>query len=197
MASKRTTKSPAASKARKPAKPATAKTKATRAQPASERKIVGDQALAKHYSVTSKSIYNWRIEGMPAKKLPGNKFAYDLDETDPWVKEKREATAQDKELQELRREKERTKVRIEKARADSAERRNELDEGHILDRDTYELFMAEVIQETRDAILRVPSFFYNHLCKKCQGKKQELVDQLEEALIRLATKLAEGPPDDE
>lgn len=197
MPPKPSTKKPAA-KAKPKAKPV-AKSKAKpKAEPVkAPRTIVGEHEAGLHYGVSSKSIYNWRREGMPAKELPGNRWEYNLDETDPWVAEKQQKAAQDEELAKIRKQKEETKLRIEKAKADQAERKNQLEEGNVLERDTWELFAAETIQEMRDGILRVPTFFHGHLCKKCQRKTTELKGQLEDVLIRFANKLREGPSDEE
>lgn len=197
MAKKSTKKAPVAVKKpipKRASKPAQAPAKVTKKQP---RTIIGDHIVGQHYGVTSKSIYNWRKEGMPATALPGNQWQYDLDKTDPWVEAKRQTGEGDEDLAAIRKEIAVTKLRSERAKAADLERRNELAEGNVLDRSATELAVCEAIQATRDKILRIPTLFHGHLCKKCQPKTEELRSQLEHALTELATKLRERPDDDE
>jgi phage terminase Nu1 subunit (DNA packaging protein) len=185
--------------AKKPAKKAVTKKKPELTpppEPAPRRIIIGDHEAGHHYGVTEKTIYNWRKDGMPAKSIPGNRWEYDLDQTDPWVLNKQATGDGDPEVIAAKRELIKEKARKARADANIRDREDELAEGNILDRPYYELFIAELIQEARDAILRVPAFFHNHLCKKCQSKISELRTQLETALTSLA-RLKDGPEDDE
>jgi phage terminase Nu1 subunit (DNA packaging protein) len=190
---KKLTPTPPAKKPKAKAKPkAEPKT-----EPPAKRTIVGDFELGQHYGVDKKSVYNWRKDGMPATKLPGNKWEYDLDQTDPWVEAKRHTGEPDDELSAIRKEIALTKLRTERAKASSLERENELAEGNVLDREATELKITEVIQSTRDALLRIPTVFHAHLCKKCQPKRDELKKQIEHALTQLAKKLTELRDDED
>lgn len=168
------------------------------AEPAKPETVKGDSALAARYGRSTKTIYNWRKEGMPCAADPSDatSYVYDPKKTDAWVLARNESGEGDTKAAAVRLALNKEKLRKAKADADQAERENELAEGNVLDRETYELFAAETIQESRDAILRVPTYFSSHLCKKCQGKIEELRSQLETALRSLA-KLAEGPTADD
>lgn len=174
-----------------PAKKATRTPKPAAVEPETTRTIVGDFELGQHYGVDKKSVYNWRKDGMPATKLPGNKWEYDLDQTDPWVAAKRHVGDVDDELNSIRKEIALTKLRTERAKAASLERENELAEGNVLDRTATELKITEALQAMRDSLLRIPTVFHAHLCKKCQPKKDELRKQIDHALTALAKKLTE------
>lgn len=164
-------------------------------KPAPERQIVsGDQALAKHYGVTTRTIYQWRGDGMPCIDR-GRFFDYYLDETDQWVSEKRAEEGGDEEAGSLNKQLKEAKLRIELVEAERLERQEEEARGNILPRDEYELFAAETIQDARDQLLRIPRLMKNHLCSKCQKKVTELEKQIKTALEQLA-KLPEGPDKD-
>lgn len=193
MAAKPPKKTPAAKKM--------AKASAPKPQPKTElpasRTIIGDHELGQIYGVDKKSVYNWRRDGMPATKLPGNKWQYDLDQTDRWVEAKRHVGDADDELNSIRKEIALTKLRTERAKASSLERENELAEGNVLDRAATELKITEALQAMRDSLLRIPTVFHAHLCKKCQPKKDELRKQIEHSLTQLAKKLTELQNDED
>lgn len=189
---KKSTKKPAAKSKAKPAVKRKVKPKVVETPPTPARLIVGEHELARHYEVTSKSIYNWRLDGMPATELPGNRWQYDLDLTDGWVESRRNSGEGDDELRQIKRRTAEAKMRSAEAQAEQDERENQIAEGNVLDREATELAITEMIQATRDEILRIPTIFHSHLCKKCQPKSQdELRKQLEHALTQLAKRLSE------
>lgn len=51
------------------------------------KKILTTDELTDYLSVTRQSVYNWRKEGMPYKKL-GSLVRFDLDEVLSWLEEK-------------------------------------------------------------------------------------------------------------
>ncbi len=160
--------------------------------PAAPRILAGDDALAKHYDVTTKSIYDWRRDGMPAIR-DGRGFKYDLDQTDPWVQAKRGAGGNTEEVAALQLELKRAKLRAEIAEANRLEREEAQAIGNILPLDEYKLFAIEQIQAARDSFLSVPKQMRPHLCKKCQDKLSELQSLIDKTLRQLG-KLPDGPP---
>lgn len=192
MAKKSTKRATAATSKSKPIKRSKPKPKAPKRKLANPRVIVGDHELARHYEVTSKTIYNWRLDGMPATELPGNRWQYDLDQTDAWVESRRTTGEGDEELRQIKRRTAEAKMRSAIAQAEDDERTNQIKEGNVLDREATELAIAEMNQAARDEILRVPTHFHSHLCKKCQPKAlDELKKQLEHALTQLAKRSSE------
>ena len=170
--------------AKKPAKQAKTKQK--------DREIVsGDLALSKRYGVSTKTIQNWRGNGLPCIDR-GHGFDYDVAETDPWVEAYRLEHADDEKSNSLARQIREAELRQELAKADKAEREEEAARGNILPRDEYELFASETIQNARDQLLRIPRLLRTHLCKKCQPKANELEKLIKTALEELA-KLPAGP----
>lgn len=170
--------------AKKPAKQAKTKKK--------DREIVsGDLALSRRYGVSTKTIQNWRGNGLPCIER-GHGFDYDVAETDPWVEEYRAENSDDEETGSLNRQLKEAKLRQELAEAARAEREEQAAQGNILPRDDYELFAVETIQNARDQLLRIPKQMKHHLCSKCQSKIHELEKQLKTALEQLA-KLPAGP----
>lgn len=179
-------------------RPAKKSGKKVEAQSGEARIVTGDHALSTLYEVSTKSIYNWRREGMPARELPGNQWEYDLDQTDPWVKQRRESGEADEKTKRIKLRKLDAQTRIVEARAESEERDNEIKERNVLDRTAAELKLTEAFQALRDALLRIPTLFHSHLCRKCQPKKDELKKQIEQELKQLAKKLAKlGESDDD
>ncbi|MES2791993.1 MAG: hypothetical protein V4719_20430 [Planctomycetota bacterium] len=135
---------------------------------------------------------------MPGKKLPGNKWEYDLDETDPWVESRREIGELDDENKLIKKRTLEAKMRIVEAKAEEEERSNEIAERNVLDRTAIELKITEAMQAMRDGLLRIPTLFHSHLCRKCQPKKDELKKQIEHELTQLAKRLAGlGEEDDD
>lgn len=161
-------------------------------EPVPERRIIsGDQALARTYGVSTKTVQNWRGVGLPSIDR-GNGFDYDLNETDPWVAAYRTEGDGDEETGSLNKQIKEAKLRIELAEADRLEREEEQARGNILPRDEYELFATETIQNARDQLLRIPRLMKSHLCSKCHKKLQELEKQIKTALEQLS-KLPTGP----
>lgn len=168
---------------KKPAKP----------PPPEPRIISGDQKLAEHYGVTTKTVYLWRGQGLPAIDR-GRGWDYDLDKTDPWVRAMREEDGDESgEAGKLTLEIRKAKLRIEKSEADRLERQEQEARGNILPLDEYRLFAAETIQDARDHLLRIPRQLRTHLCKKCQSKITELETMIHKSLQQLA-RLSDGPP---
>ncbi len=155
-----------------------------------EEPLVGYQAVADRYDVSTRTVQDWIKKGLPAHG-PARRRHFYASQTDPWVADFRRASDNDGEPSpraELLQE----QTRRERARAEREERQNQVDAGELVPRREYELFATEMIQEARDALLRIPHQYKRHLCKKCQGKIGELEELIETALSNLA-KLPEGP----
>lgn len=172
----------------------TKKTNKKQGHQAPEKRLIsGDQALAKHYDTTTRTVYQWRQDGMPATERDRG-WEYDLDLTDEWIAARRTDDRDGLISAELNHEIKRAKLRIEQAEADRLEREEQEARGNILPLDDYHLFATEVIQEARDSLLRIPRLMKPHLCRKCQTKAAELETLITKALEQLG-KLHDGPHD--
>ena len=165
--------------------------------PVEEAEIRGDQALARHYKVVTKTIYTWRQGGLPCRK-EGREFFYRLSETDPWVELQRK-TNETLNLTpagkaKLRREE--ARARKEEVEAARAEREQEAELGDVLPRDEWELFAIEVVQKARDRFARLPKMLCKHVPRKFHAVMQKEGDSdVRKICEEMARDLAEGAAD--
>lgn len=158
---------------------------------AKARIVSGDPSLAKHFGVSTRTIYQWRCAGMPCEDH-GRYFDYDLDQVEPWVSSYRSEVNDPEEGGSLNRQLKEAKLRVELAEAARLERLEEQARGNILPLDDYQLFATETIQNARDQFLRLPKEMKSHLCPKCQGKLKEL-ESLVLNILEQLSRLSDGP----
>lgn len=134
----------------------------------SARQIVGDQELARHYVVTPKTVYSWRQIGLPHRE-EGRQYVYDLDKTDPWVEVQQRAKPSTQELgpgAKLKLAREAERLKQDRIKASMMEREEAAALGNVLNRDEWELFAIEVVQQARDQIMRLPKMLCKHVPAK-------------------------------
>lgn len=157
--------------------------------------ISNDQELARHYKVTSKTVFDWRNKGLPCT-AQGRGYVYDLDRTDEWVEAHRQETKLDEKspAARVRLAKEKAKLRQERLKAAAMEREEKVAVGNILPREDWELFAVELIQQTRDRFMRLPKLLCKHVPQKFHRVLQaEGESEVRKICEQMARTVAEGP----
>lgn len=182
--------------AAKKASPAKKRAPATPVEPeppAPRRTVEGDKAIAKNYSVSTRTIQNWRDAGLPFETVKPNWYRYDLDETDSWVETFRSQDSDQSPIQKLKYEIEEAKLRKELANAERLEREEEEAKGNILRRDEWESFAIELIQVCRGQLLQLGKQTRRHCCAKCQKTVPIELAKLVDKVLQKLARMREGP----
>lgn len=139
-------------------------------------KVVKTQKeVAGHFDVTLDTIRNWRARTPP---MPGKQGHYDLEQIAEWKEKtfrqprdsRREDAATLKRVEILNYD-----ARIQAAKAEAAERKNQLEQAQIVRLDDVEQFVSEFLSEARRQVLRIPRDMK-------QGYPENLRKQIEEDL---------------
>lgn len=164
-------------------KPAAKKPQAEPEKPS--RVITGDKDLALHYGRSTRTIQTWRDKGLPFTELGFHQYQYDLDQTDPWVDD---FTSGDdsEDGSSVRKEREATRLAIEKEQLAKLTRENAEADGNILPKDEYELHLVERNQRVRDFLLSIPQQMRKHMGPNSKKQLAELTKLIEKGLIQLA-----------
>lgn len=162
--------------------------------------VIGDQKLAAHYGVSTKTVYEWRQKGMPCRKF-GSTWEYDISETDPWVtvaKKRANGGAADTDTANtatrIKIAREAEQLRLARAKANQAEREEEIARGNVLNRADYELHVAEAMELIQTQMMRVPMALTPMVPAKYRPQlKAEGEKKVRSILQQTAKKLSEGP----
>lgn len=143
--------------------------------------IQGDRALAAACGVSTRTVYDWRLKGLPYKQ-DGRGFLYNPEE----VQRFRQTLQKNPETaEELREEINRAELRIRRASAEKLERENEIASGNLLPLDEYETTLTEIVTEARAQLQNLPKRFANCLCLGCQTRLKDLTNMIETTLNTL------------
>jgi len=160
--------------------------------------VLGDQKLGAIFGVSTKTVYAWRLAGMPCRPA-GREFTYDLKTVRPWVEAYRRNNSSEGEMSpfaKVKLGKEMELLKLARVKAAQAEREEEVARGNVLDRADWELFAIESIQMARDALMRIPMNFCKHVPAKYHRTiREEGKREIERILTQLARNLETGPSD--
>lgn len=111
------------------------------------------KAAADALGVTPRTLRDWRAE----PGFPDCSAGYDLDAIRRWRDEQtRKGSDEATQAKRLKLATQAQKLRLEKARADAAERAEQAAQGNILPRDECETAIAEMITLARDRLTALP-----------------------------------------
>ena len=144
--------------------------------------IQGDRALAAACGVSTRTVYDWRLKGLPYKQ-DGRGFLYNPEEVERF----RQTLQKNPETgEELREEINRAELRRLRAIAEKLERENQIAAGNLLPLDEYETTLIEIVTEARAQFQQLPKRFAGCLCESCQSRLKDLTNMIETTLITLA-----------
>lgn len=156
-----------------------------------ELRVVEQKEAARLLGITDRSLRDW----MKKPAFPDWSAGYDIAAIRQWAEARSLKNSQkSKSLEQLEREIKQEKLRLERAKADKAERENEIAAGNVLPRDEYETFVREVISVARDRLTLIP----RDLCRYVPEKYHKVLQREGAKVIAnitdsIAEALSQGP----
>ncbi len=122
---------------------------------------------------------------------------YDLQKIRAWQEiSGRKGSAIDEQVKKIRARTLHAKMRAAESEAGKREREEAIAEGNILERDEYELFVAQSLTLLRDNMLSIPDRVARFVPAKLRPKvRKEVADEIAKFLLQ-ASRALEGGPDD-
>lgn len=148
---------------------------------------------ADRLGITARQLRNWQKE----PGFPDCSSGYDLERIAAWREQTaRKGSEESDQARKIKLAIAGQKLRQEKARADKAERENEIAKGNILPRDEWEHGLIEMVTVCRDALMAIP----RELCRFVPKKYHKRLQTEGEKMVRrhldhLARSAEDGPPE--
>jgi hypothetical protein len=158
--------------------------------------LVGSQKVAaEQLGITATALRQWMRE----PGFPDSSAGFDLVAIRAWVQAKnRKGSSLDDKLTEIKVAREMQRLRLDKARADKAERHDKVDLGELLPRRKWELFAATLLTHLGDAADQLPDLLAAICCPDCAAKvRPRLADELDAWRNDTADELRRGGPQEQ
>lgn len=157
------------------------------------RLVEGDQALASHYGVTTKTVYNWRKAGLPHTGRVGA-YVYDLDKTDPFVEQLRTFSGDDESPDGINAALKKERLKQLQIRTAGMTADLEARHGELLPRRGCELFATTLLTTLGDWCEQLPELLAGECCPKCKTRiEKRLRGELDNRRNDIADELTSGP----
>ena len=157
--------------------------------------ITGDSALALEFGVTTKTVYSWRMAGLPFKR-EGRRYVYDRRQAEEFVRIHRrpvDGISSDAALK-VRLLIAEAQQRQERLKAAKMEREEAAEVSNILLRDEWDLFKVDVVRHARERFGRLGEILCRHVPANCRRVlRSQCNDDVRKIIDEMDRYLAMGP----